>query len=93
MANRSAGAHPAGSEERLSYTATPYSLEYLADNKVDFKQEVSFQGGDGFLYFVTPAGALAVITRILEHMFGDRGEARNDPITKIRITSPSSSPL
>ena len=73
------GSHPAGFEERLSYTATPYSLEYLADNKVDFKQEVSFQGGDGFLYFVTPAGALAVVTRILEHMFGDRGEARNDP--------------
>ena len=73
------GAHPAGFEERLSYTATPYSLEYLADNKVDFKQEVSFQGGDGFLYFVTPAGALAVITRILEHMFGDRSDARSDP--------------
>jgi phosphoenolpyruvate carboxylase len=73
------GAHPAGFEERLSYTATPYSLEYLADNKVDFKQEVSFQGGDGFLYFVTPAGALAVITRILEHMFGDRSDSRSDP--------------
>ena len=73
------GAHPAGFEERLSYTATPYSLEFLADNKVDFKQEVSFQGGDGFLYFVTPAGAFAVVTRILEHMLGDRGDARSDP--------------
>lgn len=43
----------------------------LAELGVDFKQEVSFQGGDGYLYFDAPATAFAVITRILDYVLGD----------------------
>lgn len=73
------GAHPASFEERLSYISPPYTLDFMARNGIDFKQEVSFQGGDGYLYFVTPAAALAVVTRILDYMLGDHAGAENDP--------------
>lgn len=65
------GAHPAGFPQRLAYIATPATLDFLKRHAIAFKQEVSFQGGDGFQYFVTPAAALAVVTRVLEHMLGD----------------------
>jgi phosphoenolpyruvate carboxylase len=73
------GCHPGNFQDRLSYVATPYSLSFLAAHKVDYKQEVSFQGGDGFLYFVTSAGAFAVITRILDYMLAPLPAADNDP--------------
>ncbi|MDE1146090.1 MAG: phosphoenolpyruvate carboxylase [Azospirillaceae bacterium] len=72
------GAHPAGFPERLGYVATPATLSFLAHQKIAFKQEVSFQGGDGYLYFVTQPGALAVVTRILEHMLGARHTTLDD---------------
>jgi len=64
------GAHPAGFPDRLSYVCTPYVLALMAENGVDQKQEVSFQGGDGFLNFLTPPAALAATTRILEFLHG-----------------------
>ncbi len=72
------GAHPGGFPDRLSYVATPHSLAFMAEQGVDFKQEVSFQGGDGYLYFVNPAASLAVITRILDYALGGRN-AEPDP--------------
>lgn len=74
------GAHPAGFPQRLAYIATPATLDFLKQHAIAFKQEVSFQGGDGFQYFVTPAAALAVVTRVLEHMLGgDWGSLDEDP--------------
>ncbi len=64
------GGHPAGVTERLAYVCPPATLNFAAGAGIDFKQEVSFQGGDGFLPFVTPAAALAVVTRIVEYMLG-----------------------
>jgi phosphoenolpyruvate carboxylase len=64
------GGHPASLTNRLAYVSPPATLAFAAKHGVEFKQEVSFQGGDGYLYFVTPAGALAVVTRILEYMIG-----------------------
>lgn len=64
------GGHPAGLAERLAYVCPPATLNFAAANGIDFKQEVSFQGGDGFLHFVTPAAALAVVTRVVEYMLG-----------------------
>ena len=61
------GAHPAGIAERLAYINPPYTRAVMAEAGLAFKQEVSFQGGDGFLHFINPVGAFAVVTRILEH--------------------------
>ncbi|MBB6251806.1 phosphoenolpyruvate carboxylase [Nitrospirillum iridis] len=72
------GAHPAGFPERLAYVAAPATLSFMSHHKIAFKQEVSFQGGDGYLYFVTPPGALAVVTRILEHMLGGKHATLDD---------------
>ena len=65
------GAHPASFEERLRYIDTPATRAVMAEHGIGFKQEVSFQGGDGYLYFVNETGAFAVITRILEHVLED----------------------
>ncbi|WP_207481523.1 phosphoenolpyruvate carboxylase [Arenibaculum pallidiluteum] len=70
------GAHPAGFPDRLSYVSPPTFLAFLAENGIAYKQETSFQGGDGYLPFVTPAGAFAVVTRVIEYMFGQYGPAR-----------------
>ena len=61
------GAHPAGFPERLAYVDSPATRRAFAEAGIDLKQEVSFQGGDGYLFFMTPDAALATATRLLEH--------------------------
>ena len=73
------GAHPASFEERLNYVDTPATRGYMAETGLDFKQEVSFQGGDGYLYFVNQSAAFAVITRILEHVLAPADGSADDP--------------
>ena len=62
------GSHPAGLSERLANINTDETRRLMAAAGVDFKQEMSFQGGDGFLPFVTLPAAYATVTRILEHV-------------------------
>jgi phosphoenolpyruvate carboxylase len=62
------GGHPEDFRARLEYVASPVSRQQFAANGVRAKEEVSFQGGDGYLYFVTPEIAFASVTRILEYM-------------------------
>jgi phosphoenolpyruvate carboxylase len=64
------GGHPGGLHHRLAYVSPPATLAFAARHGIELKQEVSFQGGDGYLYFLTPATALAVVTRIMEYMIG-----------------------
>lgn len=73
------GAHPASFEDRLNYVDTPAARGYLAETGIDFKQEVSFQGGDGYLFFVNQSAAFAVITRILEHSLSPVEGSADDP--------------
>lgn len=70
------GAHPENFENRLANIDTPAGRGFLAENGVSFKQEMSFQGGDGYLYFVNQPLAYATLTRILEHSLrhGDNSE-------------------
>lgn len=72
------GGHPGGFRDRLAYVSPPATLNFAASNGVALKQEVSFQGGDGYLYFVTPAGALAAVTRIAEYLWGTEKPALED---------------
>jgi phosphoenolpyruvate carboxylase len=72
------GAHPGSFADRLRYYDTPESRRRFAAAGIELREETSFQGGDGYLYFLAPESALAVTTRILEHCLGPVGEA-DDP--------------
>ncbi|MCB9960318.1 MAG: phosphoenolpyruvate carboxylase [Rhodospirillaceae bacterium] len=61
------GAHPGSFAARLAYTDPAAFRAAAARFGVRVKQEVSFQGGDGYVPFLNPATALAVLTRVLEH--------------------------
>ncbi|MGK9165320.1 phosphoenolpyruvate carboxylase [Inquilinus limosus] len=73
------GCHPGGIADRLSYVDPPATRAFMASQGVAFKQEVSFQGGDGYLYFAHPDMAYAVVTRILEHILPEIDDTRDDP--------------
>ena len=45
------GGHPQSFADRLDYVDTPASRRLLAELGITYKQEVSFQGGDGYLWF------------------------------------------
>ncbi len=60
------GAHPAHFKDRLSYVMSPQSRGEIAQVGVSLKEELSFQGGDGYVYFLNPYLALAVVCRLLE---------------------------
>jgi phosphoenolpyruvate carboxylase len=62
------GGHPEDFRARLEYVASPVSRQNFAQAGIRVKEEASFQGGDGYLYFITPDIALASVTRILEYM-------------------------
>jgi phosphoenolpyruvate carboxylase len=61
------GAHPDGLAARLDYIDTPESRLRFAAHGLSVKQELSFQGGDGYVMFGNPALAFATLTRLVEH--------------------------
>jgi phosphoenolpyruvate carboxylase len=72
------GGHPGGFQARLDYVAAPALIADIAARKIPFKQETSFQGGDGYLYFQSDDAAFAALTRILEWSTGNRDAAVKD---------------
>ena len=62
------GGHPESFRARLEYVASPVSRHQFVKNGVRIKEEVSFQGGDGYLHFITPSIAFTSITRILDYV-------------------------
>ncbi|MGF1625461.1 MAG: phosphoenolpyruvate carboxylase [Alphaproteobacteria bacterium] len=75
------GGHPASFADRFNYVCPPYVRESLARDGIALKQETSFQGGDGYLYFITPEIAFTSMCRIVEHVLGPLppGEGLDDP--------------
>lgn len=74
------GGHPESFEARLDYIMTPESQTRARSRGIALKQEVSFQGGDGYAYFMTPAIAYAAVSRILEHALEEPApESEQDP--------------
>jgi len=63
------GAHPGSFSERLRYVMSPVSRRELVASGVKLKEEVSFQGGDGYVYFLNPNLSLSVVARLLEETF------------------------
>jgi phosphoenolpyruvate carboxylase len=60
------GAHPASLKDRIEWPLSPWARRRFARAGVRLEPEVSFQGGDGYLFFATPELALATLTRIAE---------------------------
>ena len=58
------GAHPASFTDRLEWPLSPWARRRFARAGIPLEPEASFQGGDGYLLFATPALALATLTRI-----------------------------
>jgi phosphoenolpyruvate carboxylase len=60
------GAHPDSLADRLAWPLSPWAKRRFARAGIRLEPEVSFQGGDGYLFFATPELALATLTRIAE---------------------------
>jgi len=58
------GAHPGGMKDRLEWPLSPWALRRFVRADIRLEPEVSFQGGDGYLFFATPELALATLCRI-----------------------------
>lgn len=60
------GAHPEGFEDRLAWPLSPWARRRFVRAGIRLEPEVSFQGGDGYMFFANPELALATLTRIAE---------------------------
>lgn len=60
------GAHPASFADRLEWPLSPWARRRFLRAGIALEPEVSFQGGDGYLFFGTPELALATLTRLAE---------------------------
>ncbi|USA39848.1 phosphoenolpyruvate carboxylase [Pelagerythrobacter marinus] len=60
------GAHPGGFADRLEWPLSPWARRRFARAGIRLEPEVSFQGGDGYLFFANPELALATLTRIAQ---------------------------
>ncbi len=58
------GAHPSGFRDRLEWPLSPWARRRFVRAGITLEPEVSFQGGDGYLFFFTPELALATLTEI-----------------------------
>lgn len=63
------GAFPGALKDRFVYTQPPRVRQALAELERPEKHEVSFQGGEGFLWFLSEETALATLTDFLEVRF------------------------
>ncbi len=61
------GSHPVSFLDRLSYTSPPKSRKLIEEAGLLFKQELSFQGGDGYLFFKNESLAFATLSRLIEN--------------------------
>ncbi|MEZ5743970.1 MAG: phosphoenolpyruvate carboxylase [Sphingomonadaceae bacterium] len=60
------GAHPASMNDRLEWPMSPWARRRFVRAGIRLEPEVSFQGGDGYLFFGTHELALATLTRFIE---------------------------
>jgi len=74
------GGHPDGLAARLDYLDPPAVRAAFAAHNIPVRLETSFQGGDGYLLFGTPALAHAAVARIAEHAFAPLPKGEPDPV-------------
>ena len=74
------GAHPSSFADRVAWPLSPWARRRFVRAGVRLEPEVSFQGGDGYLFFGTPELALATLTRFAEAAPGSTDpDATPDP--------------
>jgi phosphoenolpyruvate carboxylase len=73
------GGHPESLRDRLNYVSSPAARGLFIRNGIPFKEEVSFQGGDGYVYFMNPTSAFATVCRILENVLETPQASEGDP--------------
>jgi phosphoenolpyruvate carboxylase len=66
------GGHPESIQTRMEYVAPVHFRKCLKEKGVSYIQESSFQGGDGYMYFMSPDTSFAALTRILEYWLEER---------------------
>jgi phosphoenolpyruvate carboxylase len=74
------GAHPVSFADRMLYLCPPAADAAFHRLGIAVKEEISFQGGDGFLWFMHPAAALAALRALLESRAAAFAEETADPI-------------
>ena len=74
------GGHPVSLIDRLKYVNCSYTRKKIIDWDIDLIQEMSFQGGDGYQYFMNHDLALASISRITEFCFNDENLDKSDAL-------------
>ncbi|MBS92052.1 MAG: hypothetical protein CMM95_03255 [Rickettsiales bacterium] len=74
------GGHPISLSDRLNYVNCIYTRKKLKEWKIELIQEMSFQGGDGYQYFMNHNLAFASISRILEFCFNKEYLNNKDPL-------------
>jgi phosphoenolpyruvate carboxylase len=60
------GAHPSGFADRLGWPMSQWARRRFVRAGIKLEPEVSFQGGDGYLFFGSAELALATLTRFAE---------------------------
>ncbi|GFM28479.1 phosphoenolpyruvate carboxylase [Novosphingobium sp. PY1] len=60
------GAHPSSIEDRFDWQMSPWARRRFLRAGIRLEPEVSFQGGDGYLWFGSDELALATLTRMAE---------------------------
>ena len=73
------GAYPGSLKDRFTYTQPPRVRQALSELSRPEKHEVSFQGGEGYLWFLSEETALATLTDFLEVRFADH-KAEDDAL-------------
>ncbi|NBC20998.1 MAG: phosphoenolpyruvate carboxylase [Alphaproteobacteria bacterium] len=73
------GAWPGPFEQRLEHVLTSWTRRQARLRGVPLRHEVSFQGGDGFLHFATPALAATSYGAWYLHVLSEPGDGPEDP--------------
>ncbi|PEQ12770.1 phosphoenolpyruvate carboxylase [Novosphingobium sp. PC22D] len=74
------GAHPNNLADRFDWQMSPWARRRFLRAGIRLEPEVSFQGGDGYLWYGSPELALATITRFCEKpLWGADPDAPADP--------------
>lgn len=72
------GAHPGDFHQRLDYLMSPWARSRFSRDGLRLNAESSFQGGDGFLHFQTPALAEATVQAIFAWSQSEPAADRDD---------------
>jgi phosphoenolpyruvate carboxylase len=72
------GGHPGDLKDRTDYVMSPWAMYQFEKREIALCHEVSFQGGDGFLWFQTDTLARASVTSLIASRNADRSDAEED---------------